>query len=150
MEQRFQPETRIPAESPRRPDVSIPILGIIAPHPPIMVRAVGGSRSEVTAASIEAMRTAAAALARFSPDTLVVISPHTPALSDAFTVDTSARTAGSLADFGAARSTISARTDVEFAEALLEALDAAGIPAVSRSAHPRCDPAISTTVSWCP
>jgi MEMO1 family protein len=140
MEHPFQPGIGIPADLPRRPDVSIPILGIIAPHPPIMVRAVGGSRSEVTSASIEAMHTAAAALARFSPDTLVVISPHTPALSDAFTVDTSAHTGGSLADFGAARSTISARTDVDFAEALLEALDAAGIPAVSRTTHPRLRP----------
>lgn len=116
------------------------MLGIIAPHPPIMVRAVGGSRSEVTAASIEAMHTAADAVARFAPDTLVVISPHTPALSDAFTVDTSERTEGSLADFGSASSTATAHTDVEFAEALLDRLESAGIPAVSRVTHPRLRP----------
>ncbi|MFU8890198.1 MAG: AmmeMemoRadiSam system protein A [Anaerosomatales bacterium] len=113
-----------------------PMLGIIAPHPPIMVRDVGGSRSEVTADSIGAMRTAADVLARFAPDTLVVISPHTPALADAFTVDTSPRTQGSLVDFGAPRSAISSVTDVEFAETLLENLEVAGLPAISRTAHP--------------
>ncbi|MBE0416285.1 MAG: AmmeMemoRadiSam system protein A [Coriobacteriia bacterium] len=122
--------------------MSSPILGIIAPHPPIMVRGVGGARSDVTAASVEAMRTAATALQRFSPDTLVVISPHTPALSDAFTVDTSPRTAGTLANFGAPRSGIAARTDTEFAERLLEHLDAAGIPALSRTVHPGLQPGV--------
>ena len=114
-----------------------PMLGIIAPHPPIMVREVGGSRSEVTADSIEAMQAAAEVVLRFAPDTLVVISPHTPALADAFTVDTAERSQGSLADFGAPRAAISSRTDVEFAVALLEHLDAAGLPALSRTTHPR-------------
>jgi hypothetical protein len=72
--------------------VTAPVLGIVAPHPPIMVHEVGGARTDVTAASIEGMRIAAGALRRFAPETIVVISPHTPALADAFAVDTAPRT----------------------------------------------------------
>ncbi len=112
--------------------MSASTLGIIAPHPPIMVREVGGKRTEVTSASIDAMHAAAAALRRFAPDTIVVISPHTPALADAFAIDTARHTSGDLARFGAPRSTVSAETDTEFAWRLLEHLEASGIPAVSR------------------
>jgi len=115
--------------------VTAPVLGIIAPHPPIMVREVGGAKTGVTSASIEGMRIAADALRRFAPETIVVISPHSPALADAFAVDTAPRTAGTLARFGARRAGISARTDTEFADHLLEHLAAAGVPALSRESH---------------
>ncbi len=57
-------------------------------------------RAEVTRASLDALALAAAALATFDPETVVVMSPHAPALSDAFAVDDSARFAGSLEQFG--------------------------------------------------
>ena len=117
-----------------------PILGIIAPHPPIMVRAVGGARTSVTSASIEAMERAASALRRFAPDTLVVMSPHSPPLADAFVIDTTPHTSGTFAQFGAARTGVSAKTDTRFAERLLARLEADGIPAVDRASYPSLDP----------
>lgn len=120
--------------------MSTPILGIIAPHPPIIVRDVGGARSEVASASIEALQSAATSLRGFAPDTLVIISPHTPGLSDAFAVETSSRVSGTLGRFGASRAAHSARTDTEFAGQLLARLAGTGIPAVSRADHPRLEP----------
>lgn len=122
--------------------MSSAILGIIAPHPPIMVDAVGGRESSVTAASIDAMQRAGDVLARFAPETLVVISPHSPGLADAFAVDTSPETSGTLARFGAPRASISVRTDTLFAETLLEQLGTAGIPGVSRAQHPSLQPGL--------
>ena len=47
-------------------------------HAPIVVPAVGGSRSELCAATTRAMREVAARAVGSAPDRLVLISPHTP------------------------------------------------------------------------
>ncbi len=117
-------------------------LGIIAPHPPIMVPAVGGREADVTAASISAMEQAAAYLAAFDPDTVVVMSPHSPAASDAFLIDTAPETSGSFAQFGAPGARFRYRTDVELARAVLGALAAEGIPALDRATGPRLEPGV--------
>lgn len=113
--------------------MSASVFGIIAPHPPIMVEAVGGDRAAVTSDSIEALAQAAELLARFDPDTVVIMSPHSPALADAFAVETAERLEGSFAQFGAAHARYSYAGDPELAHRLLERLDAAGIPAVDRA-----------------
>ncbi len=118
------------------------ILGIVAPHPPIMVQAAGGSRTHVTSASIDAMREAAALLGRFAPETLVVMSPHAPGFTDAITVDTAPHLSGSLADFGAPDARIEASADVELAEEILRSLDDAGVSAIPRPADARLRPGV--------
>jgi aromatic ring-opening dioxygenase catalytic subunit (LigB family) len=65
-----------------------------------MIRGVGGSRAEVTRASLDALAAAASALAAFDPQTIVVMSPHAPMVADAFALDDSESFAGSLAQFG--------------------------------------------------
>ena len=117
-------------------------LGIIAPHPPIMVPAVGGREADVTAASIAAMEEAAAYLAAFDPDTVVVMSPHSPAASDAFLIDTAAETSGSFAQFGAPGARFRYKADVELARTLLAALATEGIAAVDRATRTRLEPGV--------
>lgn len=114
-------------------------LGIIAPHPPIMVPAVGGREADVTAASIAAMEEAAVYLAAFDPETVVVMSPHSPAAADAFLIDTAPETSGSFAQFGATGAHFRFRVDVEFARAVLSGLAAESIPAVDRATNPRLE-----------
>ena len=108
------------------------VFGIIAPHPPIMVRAVGGRRADVTAASLRALDAAAETLARYAPDTLVVMSPHAPALADAIAVEGHAHLRGSLADFGDPVQREWAG-DTELAEGLLAEMGSLGLPCVARS-----------------
>jgi AmmeMemoRadiSam system protein A len=110
------------------------ILGIIAPHPPVMVRAVGGADADVTRSSAEAMRQAAEILRAFDPDTVVIMSPHSPAVSEAFAIDTAPRAVGSLAQFGASNLVLDASTDIAFAGELLAELARSGIPAIDRAA----------------
>src|SRR5512139_3775319 len=93
-------------------------FGIIAPHPPIMVEAVGGRRADVTKASIAALASAAEALAAFDPDLVVIMSPHAPAFSDVFAVDSSPSYRGSLAQFGAPQARYEYRGDPAFVRAL--------------------------------
>lgn len=116
------------------------VFGIIAPHPPIMVKDVGGPRAAVTQESLDALADAGRALGTWDPDTIVVMSPHSPAFSDAFVIETTARLSGSFAQFGAARAHYSYRTDTEFAHALLSDLSERGIPAVDRALEPQLSP----------
>lgn len=116
--------------------MSADILGVIAPHPPIMLDEVGGERSSVTESSSQAMSEAARVLASFDPDTLVIMSPHSPAISDAFIVDTATRYVGSLAQFGAAEVELEYRGDQELALAILSRLDDSGVAAFDRAGVP--------------
>ncbi len=114
-------------------------FGVIAPHPPIMVKAVGGRRAEVTADSIEALQVAARALASFDPDTIVVMSPHSPAFADAFLVDTASETKGSLGQFGAPSARYAYRGDPEFARALISRISHDGIDVTERARDARME-----------
>jgi len=112
------------------------ILGIIAPHPPIMVRAVGGADADVTKASVDAMQYAAGLLRAFDPETVIIMSPHSPTVRDAFAIDTAPHTTGTLAQFRAPGVGLSTTTDAEFAQTLLTELVRAGIPAIDRALSP--------------
>jgi len=112
------------------------VFGIIAPHPPIMVAEVGRDRAGVTAESAAAMGTAAELLARYDPDTVVIMSPHAPAASDAFIVETASEVEGDLGQFGASQVHLSYRGDPELAHGLIEGLRERGIPVVDRANTP--------------
>jgi AmmeMemoRadiSam system protein A/AmmeMemoRadiSam system protein B len=108
------------------------VLGIVAPHPPIMVREVGGADSGVTSASDHALRALGALLARFAPDTVVVVSPHAAGLWDAFSVSTAARLKGDLGRFRAPGVGTDVPGDPRLASAILEEAASAGVPAIAR------------------
>ncbi len=113
------------------------VLGIIAPHPPIMVPAVGGTDADVTRASAEALAVAASALDRFAPETLVLMSPHAPGAADAFAIDASTRLEGDLGQFGAPAARIDAPGDPELARAIADDAATAGLGVVFRDADAR-------------
>jgi len=115
-------------------------MGIIAPHPPIMVAEVGGRDSSVTSASTAAMAAAADIAARFSPDVIVLMSPHAPYADDAFAIDDSPRTAGDLGRFGAPMPHLSCMGDPALAKAIAQAARTLSIPTVMRSSMPRLEP----------
>lgn len=108
------------------------VLGIIAPHPPIMVREVGGSEADATIASVHALKTARDLLARFEPDTIVAMSPHAPGYRDAFDVTTAGRISGDLGQFRAPQVAIAPPGDPELAVAIIASANEAGISAVPR------------------
>jgi len=111
-------------------------FGIIAPHPPIMVPGVGGSRARTTQASLDAFAAMADALGNFDPETLVVMSPHAPSVADAVAVDDSESLAGSLGQFGDPAS-YRWPGDPALAHAILTELERGAVPALPRSGEPR-------------
>lgn len=118
------------------------LLGIIAPHPPIMVPEVGGARARATAASAESMAEAAGILRSFRPDTLVLMSPHAPVVRDAFVIDASERYSGDLGGFGAPQVSIHANGDPELAREIIDEAEHEGIPVLVRAASPALQPGI--------
>ena len=115
------------------------VFGIVAPHPPIFVPAVGGREALVAEASLEALRAAGRALAAFSPQCIVLMSPHAPMVSDAFVVDCSDRVRGSLEQFGDPE-VYERPGDPELASLIVDRLDAADVPVISRDADARLRP----------
>ncbi len=115
------------------------VLGIIAPHPPIMVEEVGGAEARVTHVSAEALRAAADLLERFAPQTVVIVSPHAPGFADAFTVTTASHLHGDLAQFGAPGAAHDVPGDPDLARAIIDEATAAGLPIAAREEYPQLE-----------
>lgn len=112
--------------------MSLDVLGIIAPHPPIMVPEVGGAEAGATATSSDALGAAGLLLEGFAPDTVVLMSPHAPGYRDAFDVTTAAHLSGDLSGFRAPQVALRPSGDPELAAAILHGAAEAGITAVPR------------------
>ncbi len=77
------------------------ILGAaVLPHPPLIVPQVGRGEAQVQP-TIEAYRQAARHLVGLQPDTLIIISPHSPLFEDGFYLGPGAGEKGDLRRFGA-------------------------------------------------
>jgi len=66
-------------------------------------------------------------LGEMEPDTLIMISPHSPLYRDAFTLKLSPDLGGSFSSFGQPGIRISKRNDVDLADAILDEAESAGL-----------------------
>ena len=81
------------------------------PHPPIMLKEVGGAESLHVRETVTAAEAAARFLQERNPSTVVVMTPHGPAFRDAVGVNVSPVLKGNLAAFGAAEVSVSFETN---------------------------------------
>ena len=96
------------------------IIAALMPHAPVLVPAVGGKRGNRASASVGAMAEAARRIVKAKPETVVLISPHTPRRRGAFAIWAGERIGGSLAQFGAPAAAVDLPTDEPFGEAIAE------------------------------
>jgi len=94
------------------------VCAVLMPHAPILVPEVGGKREDAAAASREAMRTAAKYVLDHRPQTVVVISPHSPRQEVAFGLWMDDLLQGSFSQFNAPQVNLSLPLDRSFAEAI--------------------------------
>jgi len=99
----------------------------IAPHPPLLVPEVGGSRIERVADSQRAMREFSQRLIKTNPETIVVISPHSPLDPRAFTARSTNELAGDFREFHAPRVRLTFPNDLEMVNAMRQAAEAEGV-----------------------
>ena len=99
----------------------------IAPHPPLLVPEIGGARIEDVARSQRALREFSRRLVATSPETVVVISPHSPLDPRSFTARSSERLGGDFRDFRAPHIRLEFQNDLELLNAIRVAAAEGGV-----------------------
>ena len=108
----------------------MPMLGaVLMPHPPVLLPEVGKGREGEISATGRAMDTAAAEVARWNPDVLIVASPHTILYGDYFHLAPGGGAAGSMSAFGAPQVRMEAAYDVSLRDEIVELARADGLEA---------------------
>ena len=104
--------------------------GVLLPHPPVLLPAVGGADSERAARTRTAVELAAKQCLTQPVDTIVIMTPHAPRLLDAIAVFDYSQWEGSLAEFHAPEVSCSFAGDRLLAEKMLAAAAQLAVPAV--------------------
>ena len=90
----------------------------LMPHAPVLVPGVGGDRLADVAATVRAMATVARRAMATQPETLVLVSPHSPRRPGAFGLWRTPQLRGSLARFGSPDDRVNLPLDRTFADEL--------------------------------
>jgi AmmeMemoRadiSam system protein B len=90
----------------------------IAPHPPLLVPEVGGRRIEQVADSQRALREFSRRLIDTNPETIVVISPHSPHDAHVFTARSTVELTGDFREFYAPGVRLTFLNDLEMVDAI--------------------------------
>ncbi len=91
--------------------------GCICPHPPLLIPEIGGSAIADVEATVQGMHRLARDVG--DPETIVVISPHSPSAGDAHLVKAAPHMSGDFGAFGCAHVALSFENDLPFVELLL-------------------------------
>ena len=111
----------------------MPMLGaVLTPHPPVLLPEVGGGREREIAATGRAMAQAAAEVARWKPEVLIVASPHTILYGDYFHIAPGPGATGSMAAFGAPQVRMEVAYDAPLLEEIIRRAENAGLQAGTR------------------
>ena len=121
----------------------------LAPHPPILVPAVGQGREKAAVHSLAGTKRLTEKISARPnggrPDLLLILSPHQPYVPGALFLNTAKTLSGGLKRFGAPQAHFTLTTDQEAAAALADHLAQAGLP-VAPAAEPDLTPDHATVV----
>lgn len=114
-------------------------MGIIAsylmPHPPIMIEEIGGDETEKILRTVEAACFVGMEIGHFSPDSIVLISPHGPVFQDAiFIYDFPLK--GDFAAFGAPHVKLEFEQDEELKKEIIKRANEKNVPTVKSTEIP--------------
>ncbi|KAF0248725.1 MAG: AMMECR1 domain-containing protein [bacterium] len=90
----------------------------IAPHPPLLIPEVGKGRIQQVKSSINALNNFSERVIKTNPDTVVIISPHSPGDYYRFGAFSSRQLIGDFRQFGAREVSLSFANDKELLETL--------------------------------
>jgi len=99
----------------------------IAPHPPLLVPEIGGDRIEQVASSQRALRQFSKRLIETHPETIIVISPHSPLEPQRFTARAAPTLTGDFRDFRSPEVRLSFPNDLDLIDAIERASRVEGI-----------------------
>lgn len=102
---------------------------VILPHPPLILPTVGRGQERQVQATIDAYRAAAKRVAEWTPEVLIVSSPHAVLYADYFHISPGPGASGSMASFGAPQTRLEVKYDAELRQELVRQAEAAGLRA---------------------
>ncbi|MDR1832243.1 MAG: AmmeMemoRadiSam system protein A [Fusobacteriaceae bacterium] len=106
------------------------VAGAIAvPHPPLILPQVGRGEEKKIQKTIDGYREAAAMVARWQPETIVLVSPHTTIYADYIHLSPGPGASGDLRQFGVRDYALRVDYDEKFVDALSVLCKDKGIPA---------------------
>jgi AmmeMemoRadiSam system protein B len=99
----------------------------VAPHPPLLVPEVGGERISHVAASERALREFSRRVLDARPETVVVISPHSPLDPRSFTARAARELSGDFREFYAPEVKLTFANDLEMLASIRQAAEQEGV-----------------------
>ncbi len=102
------------------------------PHPPVMIREIGGVRSQQLQTSLDTLSFISSELLASEPDCIVFLTPHGNVFRDCLSYLTTTRLEGDLGDFGWHART-SLENDLPFMHSLAALAEAKGLPLLAVS-----------------
>lgn len=100
----------------------------MVPHPPLIVPAVGRGGEKGIIETTNAYEKVAEDIAGVSPDTIVILSPHSVMYTDYFHISPGTGATGNFGQFGAPQVSFSESYDTEFTDKLEQLLNDNGFP----------------------
>lgn len=95
------------------------ICAVLMPHAPVLIPAVGTGREYLAAGTCRAMREAAQKIVASTPDSVVLISPHSPRKSGAFGLWVDEAVKGTFAEFGVPETEVHLPSDRRLTSAIV-------------------------------
>ena len=123
-------------QSIRPPNTTGIVCAVLMPHAPVLVPGVGGERGRAAANSCRAMRAAAKCLLRQQPESVLLLSPHSPRQPDAFGLWADDWLHGSFAELGAPQVELNLPPDQPLAQALTAEMHARDLATWRIRQHP--------------
>jgi len=103
------------------------VLGMVSPHPPIVVPEIGEHSLDRVRATCSALQAASRLVMDQRPDTVVVISPHGPVLRNAVTLLASPILEGNFREFGIEGSSLRFGNDLRLVHRVTAEASARGV-----------------------
>ncbi len=102
----------------------------ITPHPPLLIPEIGGRELSRVESTSRAMERLADLIGELQPESLVMVSPHSPFYGDRFLIKLGDRLQGDFGQFGYARVGSSKRVDEDLSQMILDEAEREGLPIV--------------------
>ncbi len=102
--------------------------GALMPHPPVLVKEIGGGRLRELQTSLEVLSAISSELLASEPDCIVFLTPHGNVFQDSLSYLTAAQLQGDLSDFGWSDSGTSLDNDSQLMQTIVELAETKGLP----------------------
>lgn len=106
------------------------LYGALVPHPPIIIKEIGGRETEKASSTVSAMSRLAERIAELAPETVLIFSPHGPVFRDGLAIRGGERLRGDLRRFGSSLSW-EWENDRELVFSIIEEARKEGVPCLA-------------------